>query len=125
MLPIDGGIGCLSRTGEEQRNEDGDESVSLSTSPVLLTPPMPPWLDNTAQNQFHFLVDCIFTNRIKLVPLQSDSVSYFLDEIERIAQFNYVPSHQDILHCRKATKGVYEFTIRINVSIQNRIWYSN
>ncbi|XP_059616774.1 guanine nucleotide-binding protein subunit alpha homolog [Phlebotomus argentipes] len=43
----------------------------------------------------------------------SDSVSYFLDELERIARFDYVPSTKDILHCRKATKGVYEFTIRI------------
>lgn len=52
--------------------------------------------------------------------LQSDSVKYFLDEIDRIAQFNYVPSNNDILRCRKATKGVYEFTIRINVSFR---WY--
>lgn len=43
----------------------------------------------------------------------SDSVSYFLNELDRIARFDYVPSNQDILHCRKATKGVYEFTIRI------------
>lgn len=54
--------------------------------------------------------------------MQSDSVSYFFDEIERIAKSNYVPSQKDILHCRKATKGVYEFTIRIKVSaIKNSI----
>ena len=40
-------------------------------------------------------------------------MSYFLNELDRIARFDYVPSNQDILHCRKATKGVYEFTIRI------------
>lgn len=47
--------------------------------------------------------------------LQSDSVSYFFDEIDRIAKPNFIPSQKDILHCRKATKGVYEFTIRIKV----------
>lgn len=46
---------------------------------------------------------------------QSDSVSYFLDELDRIARLDYKPSQKDILLCRKATKGVYEFTIRIQV----------
>ncbi|XP_047988300.1 guanine nucleotide-binding protein subunit alpha homolog [Cydia fagiglandana] len=44
----------------------------------------------------------------------SDSVSYFFDELERIARPDYMPSHQDILHCRKATKGISECTININ-----------
>lgn len=48
--------------------------------------------------------------------LQSDSVNYFFNEIDRISRPNYIPSHKDILHCRKATKGVYEFTIKIKVS---------
>lgn len=48
---------------------------------------------------------------------QSDSVSYFLEEIDRIENINYVPSSRDILYCRKATKGVHEFSIRISVSI--------
>ncbi|XP_037731656.1 guanine nucleotide-binding protein subunit alpha homolog isoform X1 [Drosophila subpulchrella] len=43
----------------------------------------------------------------------SDSVSYFLDEIERLAEPDYVPTHKDILHCRKATKGVYEFCVKV------------
>ncbi|XP_070854584.1 guanine nucleotide-binding protein subunit alpha homolog [Drosophila suzukii] len=43
----------------------------------------------------------------------SDSVSYFLDEIERLAAPDYVPTHKDILHCRKATKGVYEFCVKV------------
>ncbi|XP_039482350.1 guanine nucleotide-binding protein subunit alpha homolog [Drosophila santomea] len=43
----------------------------------------------------------------------SDSVSYFLDEIERLATPDYVPTHKDILHCRKATKGVYEFCVKV------------
>ncbi|KAK0074318.1 hypothetical protein PV325_008529, partial [Microctonus aethiopoides] len=29
-------------------------------------------------------------------------------------QLDYVPTHQDILHCRKATKGISEFVIPIN-----------
>lgn len=43
----------------------------------------------------------------------SDSVSYFLNDIDRIAELDYVPTYKDILHCRKATKGVYELCIRI------------
>ncbi|XP_061388522.1 guanine nucleotide-binding protein subunit alpha homolog [Musca vetustissima] len=43
----------------------------------------------------------------------SDSVNYFLDEIDRLAKFDYVPTQKDILHCRKATKGVYEFSVKI------------
>ncbi|EDV98777.1 guanine nucleotide-binding protein subunit alpha homolog [Drosophila grimshawi] len=43
----------------------------------------------------------------------SDSVSYFLDEIERLAKPDYVPTHKDILHCRRATKGVYEFCVKV------------
>lgn len=45
---------------------------------------------------------------------QCDSVSYFFDEIDRIARPDYIPTNQDILHCRKATKGISEFTININ-----------
>ncbi|KAH8244707.1 hypothetical protein KR038_006551 [Drosophila bunnanda] len=47
------------------------------------------------------------------VIFQCDSVSYFLDDIERLANPEYEPSHKDILHCRKATKGVYEFCVKI------------
>ncbi|EDW27216.1 GL21168 [Drosophila persimilis] len=43
----------------------------------------------------------------------SDSVSYFLDEIDRLAKPDYVPTNKDILHCRKATKGVYEFCVKV------------
>lgn len=46
---------------------------------------------------------------------QSDSVSYFFDELDRISRIDYTPSQKDVLHCRKATKGVFEFTIRIQV----------
>ncbi|XP_041675202.1 guanine nucleotide-binding protein subunit alpha homolog isoform X3 [Drosophila eugracilis] len=52
-------------------------------------------------------------NEAKLMECKSDSVSYFLDEIERLAKPDYVPTHKDILHCRKATKGVYEFCVKV------------
>ncbi|XP_060799053.1 guanine nucleotide-binding protein subunit alpha-12a isoform X1 [Neoarius graeffei] len=38
----------------------------------------------------------------------SESVKYFLDNLDRIGQLNYVPSLQDILLARKATKGIVE-----------------
>lgn len=40
-----------------------------------------------------------------------------MNEIDRIEKIDYVPSAKDILYCRKATKGVHEFTIRIEVCI--------
>lgn len=46
--------------------------------------------------------------------LQSDSVEYFLNNLDRIARPDYTPSHKDILHCRKATKGITEFVIPVN-----------
>lgn len=38
----------------------------------------------------------------------SESVKYFLDTLDRIGQLSYVPSRQDILLARKATKGIVE-----------------
>ncbi|XP_077069436.1 guanine nucleotide-binding protein subunit alpha-12a [Siphateles boraxobius] len=38
----------------------------------------------------------------------SESVKYFLDNLDRIGQLNYLPSRQDILLARKATKGIVE-----------------
>lgn len=37
-----------------------------------------------------------------------DSVKYFFDNLDRIGQANYVPTNQDILHSRKATKCIVE-----------------
>lgn len=42
-----------------------------------------------------------------------DSVQYFLDNLERIADPDYVPTLQDILFCRKTTKEVVETRIDI------------
>ncbi|XP_020495366.1 guanine nucleotide-binding protein subunit alpha-12a [Labrus bergylta] len=38
----------------------------------------------------------------------SESVKYFLDNLDLIGQPNYIPSKQDILFARKATKGIVE-----------------
>lgn len=46
--------------------------------------------------------------------LQSDSVEYFLNNLDRISRPDYIPTNKDILHCRKATKGITEFVITIN-----------
>ena len=42
-----------------------------------------------------------------------DSVQYFFDNLERIANPDYVPTLQDILFCRKTTKEVVETRIDI------------
>ena len=42
-----------------------------------------------------------------------DSVQYFFDNLERIANPDYVPTLQDILFCRKTTKEVVETRIEI------------
>ncbi|KAK9708997.1 G-protein alpha subunit [Popillia japonica] len=44
----------------------------------------------------------------------SDSVEYFLNNLDRIARPDYIPTNRDILHCRKATKGITEFVIPVN-----------
>ncbi|CAM9305778.1 guanine nucleotide-binding protein subunit alpha-13-like [Lampetra fluviatilis] len=37
-----------------------------------------------------------------------ESVKYFLDNLERLGEMNYLPSRQDVLLARKATKGIVE-----------------
>lgn len=43
-----------------------------------------------------------------------DSIQYFFDNWERISKKDYIPSNKDILHARKATKGITEFVIPIS-----------
>merc|ERR1712180_582582 len=43
----------------------------------------------------------------------ADSVKYFLDELDRIGCTDYLPTTQDILFARKATKGIVEHVIDI------------
>uniref|UniRef100_A0AAQ4NY79 G protein subunit alpha 12 n=1 Tax=Gasterosteus aculeatus aculeatus TaxID=481459 RepID=A0AAQ4NY79_GASAC len=47
--------------------------------------------------------DTIYENILK-----SESVKYFLDNLDRIGQLNFIPSKQDILFARKATKAIVE-----------------
>ncbi|CAG5898516.1 guanine nucleotide-binding protein subunit alpha-13b [Menidia menidia] len=42
-----------------------------------------------------------------------ESVKYFLDNLEKIGQMDYLPSHQDILLARKPTKGIHEYNFEI------------
>ncbi|CAH0554507.1 unnamed protein product [Brassicogethes aeneus] len=98
-----------------------------------------PWGDtsNTELGREFLVVDNNFDQRrfIKLCPLVarlwqdsgirraydrrrefqlSDSVEYFLNNLDRISKPEYMPTNKDILHCRKATKGITEFVIPIN-----------
>ncbi|CAB3992563.1 guanine nucleotide-binding subunit alpha-13 isoform X1 [Paramuricea clavata] len=43
-----------------------------------------------------------------------DSTKYFLDQLHRVGQPDYLPTKQDALHARKATKGIveHEFDIK-------------
>lgn len=43
-----------------------------------------------------------------------DSMGYFYDHLDRIIVSDYVPTQQDILYCRKATKTIDEFRIIIS-----------
>ena len=61
-----------------------------------------------SQSIQHF---CLFRrNEFQL----TDSVQYFLNNIDRISSVDYVPTLQDILYCRKTTKGVIETRIEID-----------
>jgi hypothetical protein len=43
-----------------------------------------------------------------------DSVSWFFEDIDRIAAQDYVPSHDDILRCRARTTGIIETQFTMN-----------
>ncbi|XP_075760078.1 guanine nucleotide-binding protein subunit alpha-13 isoform X1 [Pelodiscus sinensis] len=42
-----------------------------------------------------------------------ESVKYFLDNLDKLGELDYLPSQQDILLARKPTKGIYEYTFEI------------
>ncbi|KAL6475270.1 LOW QUALITY PROTEIN: guanine nucleotide-binding protein subunit alpha-13a [Colossoma macropomum] len=42
-----------------------------------------------------------------------ESVKYFLDDMDRIGQQDYLPTQQDILLARKPTKGIHEYDFEI------------
>lgn len=43
-----------------------------------------------------------------------DSTNYFLSDLDRIAQADYIPSQQDILRTRKKTSGIYDFRFQMS-----------
>ena len=45
---------------------------------------------------------------------QSDGVRYFFENLDRISFPGYMPTAQDILHARKATKGITEYSVEVN-----------
>ncbi|GAA6214507.1 guanine nucleotide-binding protein subunit alpha-13-like [Lates japonicus] len=42
-----------------------------------------------------------------------ESVKYFLDNLDKLGDLNYLPSQQDILLARKPTKGIHEYDFEI------------
>ncbi|KAM8887844.1 guanine nucleotide-binding protein subunit alpha-13-like [Synchiropus picturatus] len=42
-----------------------------------------------------------------------ESVKYFLDNLDKLGELNYLPSQQDILLARKPTKGIHEYDFEI------------
>ncbi|XP_061787984.1 guanine nucleotide-binding protein subunit alpha-13-like [Nerophis lumbriciformis] len=42
-----------------------------------------------------------------------ESVKYFLDNLDKLGEPNYLPSQQDILLARKPTKGIHEYNFEI------------
>ncbi|XP_043941048.1 guanine nucleotide-binding protein subunit alpha-13 [Protopterus annectens] len=42
-----------------------------------------------------------------------ESVKYFLDSVDRLSEWDYLPSQQDILLARKPTKGIHEYDFEI------------
>uniref|UniRef100_A0AC35U656 Guanine nucleotide-binding protein subunit alpha-12 n=1 Tax=Rhabditophanes sp. KR3021 TaxID=114890 RepID=A0AC35U656_9BILA len=49
-------------------------------------------------------------NRFQL----TESCKYFFEEIDRLAAKDYLPTNQDILYCRKASRGITEHCFDIN-----------
>lgn len=53
-------------------------------------------------------------NRSNEFPLL-DSTKYFLDNFDRISDFNYIPTTDDILHSRKVTTGIHQISFRVQI----------
>jgi len=80
---------------------DNTASLNNNTFPQFKTMLNDLWSDTGIQRAFDR------RNEFQL----TDSVQYFLDNVDRIANTDYVPTLQDILYCRKTTKGVIECRI--------------
>lgn len=44
----------------------------------------------------------------------TDSVRYYFENLDDLANIDYLPSTQDILHCRKSTRAITEYRVMIN-----------
>ncbi|XP_070580526.1 guanine nucleotide-binding protein subunit alpha-13-like [Ptychodera flava] len=89
--------------GEEIMKYDSSISLDATTFPKYVAHVKALWADKGIQDAFDR------RNEFQL----GDSVKYFLDELDRVGQPNYLPTNQDILHSRKATKGIVEHNLDI------------
>merc|ERR1712186_43326 len=83
---------------------DNTASLSNETFPQFKSMLSNLWSDRGIQTAFQR------RNEYQL----TDSVQYFLNNLDRISALDYVPTLQDILYCRKTTKGVIETRIEID-----------
>ncbi|KAK7001352.1 guanine nucleotide binding protein, alpha subunit [Favolaschia claudopus] len=51
-----------------------------------------------------------------------ESGCFFLDEVRRIAQMDYIPSIEDVLHVRLQTVGVIEHSMKVNTVSGSYLW---
>ncbi|XP_028134613.1 guanine nucleotide-binding protein subunit alpha homolog [Diabrotica virgifera virgifera] len=98
--------------GDNNNSEYGQKLLEFDSKTVL---------DSKNFNQFSPLLSKLWKdNGIKRAYERrrefqlSDSVEYFLNNLERISRPDYIPTNRDILHCRKATKGITECVVPIN-----------
>lgn len=61
------------------------------------------WNDNGIKETFNK------RNRFQL----TESCKYFFDNLDRIGTVEYIPTNQDILYCRKASRGITEHFFEI------------
>nr|XP_002735663.2 PREDICTED: guanine nucleotide-binding protein subunit alpha-12-like [Saccoglossus kowalevskii] len=97
--------------GEAENEKHGDKIMSYESSIKLNTVLFADyvesvkalWADKGIQDAFDR------RNEFQL----GDSVKYFLDETDRVGKKDYLPTKLDVLHSRKATKGIVEHNMDI------------
>ncbi|KAJ6526972.1 guanine nucleotide binding protein, alpha subunit [Mycena vulgaris] len=67
----------------------------------------------------HRSVECML--RLRKLRLE-ESELFFLSQVQRIAQTDYVPSTDDVLHARLQTVGVVEHSLKVNTVGGSYIW---
>ncbi|XP_077980284.1 guanine nucleotide-binding protein subunit alpha-12-like [Glandiceps talaboti] len=89
--------------GEAIMKYDSGVKLDVTTFPKYVPHIKALWADKGIQDAFDR------RNEYQL----GDSVKYFLDEVDRVGQPNFTPTNADILHSRKATKGIVEHNLDI------------